>query len=165
MLCVQKSWILSFILPTLSFLLAMSNLKRIFKGKKSWYDSIDLKEMLSFKYVCQESVCKIVEKIHTHTHTHTHTGNIYVYIIMCVLVAQSFPTLCYPMDYSPPGFSVHRILQARILEWIAIPFSRGSSLPRDRILVSCIAGRFFIVWATGRSLSILLYTCTYKIYI
>ena len=42
-----------------------------------------------------------------------------------LLVAQSCLTLCDPMDYSPPGFSVHGILQARILEWVAIPFSRG----------------------------------------
>ena len=48
-----------------------------------------------------------------------------------VLVAWSCPTLCDPMDCSPPGFSVHGILQARILEWIAIPFSRGTSQPRD----------------------------------
>ena len=44
-----------------------------------------------------------------------------------VLVAHSCPTLCDPMDCSPPGFSVHGILQARILEWTAVPFSRGSS--------------------------------------
>ena len=49
----------------------------------------------------------------------------------CCLVAQSCPTLCHPMDCSPPGFSVHGILQARILEWVAISFSRGSSRPRD----------------------------------
>ena len=49
------------------------------------------------------------------------------------------------MDYSPPGSSVHGILQARILEWVAIPFSRGSSWPRDQILVSCMAGRFLTV--------------------
>ena len=51
--------------------------------------------------------------------------------------------LCNPVDCSPPGSSVRGILQARILEWVAIPFSRGSSLPRDRTWVSCIAGRFF----------------------
>ena len=50
-------------------------------------------------------------------------------LVMSVLVAQC-PTLCDPMDYSRPGFSVHGILQERILEWIAIPFSRGSSRPR-----------------------------------
>ena len=59
-----------------------------------------------------------------------------------VSVAQSFPTLCNPMDYSPPGFSVHGILQARILEWVAIPICSSSSQLRDRTLVSCIASRF-----------------------
>ena len=50
---------------------------------------------------------------------------------MKVLVAQSCLTLCNSMDYSPPSSSVHGILQARILEWVAISFSRGSSQPRD----------------------------------
>ena len=53
-----------------------------------------------------------------------------------------------PMDCSPPGSSVHGILQARILEWVAIPFSRGPSRPRDQIQVSRIAGRFFTVWVS-----------------
>ena len=64
-----------------------------------------------------------------------------------VLVAQSCPTLCNPKDCRLPG-SVDGILQARILEWAAIPFSRGFSQPRDQTWVSCITGRFFIVWAT-----------------
>ena len=64
-------------------------------------------------------------------------------------VSQSCPTLCNPMDYcSPPGSSIHGILQARILEWVAIAFSRGSSWPRDRTQVSHIAGRHFNLWAT-----------------
>ena len=50
------------------------------------------------------------------------------------------------MNSSPPGFSVHGVLQARILEWVAIHFSRGSSWPRNWTLVSCIAGRFFVIW-------------------
>ena len=54
----------------------------------------------------------------------------------------------WPMDCSPPGSSVHGILQARILEWVAISFSRGSSQHRDQTWVSCIAGRFFTIWAT-----------------
>ena len=58
-------------------------------------------------------------------------------------VAQSCPTLCDPVDCNLLGFSVHGILQARILEWIAISFSRGSSQPRDRIRVSHIGGRRF----------------------
>ena len=58
-------------------------------------------------------------------------------------VAQLCPILCDPVDCSPPGSSVHGILQARILEWVAISFSRGSSRPRDQTQVSCIAGRCF----------------------
>ena len=65
-----------------------------------------------------------------------------------MLVSQLCPTLCDPMDYSLPGSSVHEILQARILEWVAIPSPRKSSLPRDQTWVSCIAGRFFTIWAT-----------------
>ena len=52
------------------------------------------------------------------------------------------------MDCSPPGSSVHGSLQARILEWVAIPLSRGSSQPRDQTQVSHNAGRFFTIWAT-----------------
>ena len=56
-----------------------------------------------------------------------------VCVCVCVLVdAQSCLTLCDPMDYSPPRSSVHGIPQARILEWVAMPFSKGSSQPRDR---------------------------------
>ena len=62
-----------------------------------------------------------------------------------VLVTQSYPTLCYPMDWSPSGSTVHGILQARIQEWVAISFSRESSTPRDQTQVSRIAGRFFTV--------------------
>ena len=63
-------------------------------------------------------------------------------------ITQSCPTLYDPMKCSLPGSSVHGILQARILERVAILFSRGSSHPRDRTQVSCTAGRFFTVWAT-----------------
>ena len=58
---------------------------------------------------------------------------------------------CDAMDCSPPGSSVHGILQARILEWVAIPFSRGSLQPRDRTHVSCIAGRFFTAEPPGKT--------------
>ena len=61
---------------------------------------------------------------------------------------QLCPALCDPMDCSLPNSSVRGILQARILEWIAISFSRGSSWPRDWTMVSCIAGRLFTTWAT-----------------
>ena len=63
-------------------------------------------------------------------------------------VAQSCPTLCNPMDCSLPVFSVHGIFQPRILEWVAISFSRESPRPRDRTQVSCIVGRCFTLWAT-----------------
>ena len=56
------------------------------------------------------------------------------------------------MDCNLPGSSVHEILQARILEWVTVPFSRGSSQARDQIQVSHIAGRFFTVWATREAL-------------
>ena len=70
-----------------------------------------------------------------------------------MLVTQSYLTLCDPMDCSPPGSSVHEFFQARILEWVAISFSRGSSQTRDRTWVSCTAGRFFTHWATREAQS------------
>ena len=94
-------------------------------------------------------------------------------VLVCAgggLVTKSCSTLCDPRDCSPPGyilsrgfsmgFSVHEILQARILEWIAISFSRGSSWSRDRILVSCIADWFFTDWATREAL-VCIYACTF----
>ena len=63
-------------------------------------------------------------------------------------VTQSCLTLCDPMDCSLPCSSIHGIFQARVLEWIAISFSRGPSWPRDRTRVFCIVGRRFTVWAT-----------------
>ena len=68
-----------------------------------------------------------------------------------VLVTQSYPTFCDPMDCSLPGSSVHGILQARILEWGAISYSRESFRPRDQTEVSHIASRFFTIWATRES--------------
>ena len=69
-------------------------------------------------------------------------------ISLCAKSVQWCPTVCGPMDCSPLGSSVHGILQARLLEWVAMPSSRGSSWPRDQTWVSHIAGRFFTVWAT-----------------
>ena len=71
-------------------------------------------------------------------------------ITMCAVCIslQCGPTLCNHMNCSPQGSSGHGISQARILEWVAIPFSRGYSWPRDQTWVSCIAGRFFTFWAT-----------------
>ena len=68
--------------------------------------------------------------------------------VVKVKVAQLCLTLCDPMDCSSPGSSLHGIPQASILEWIAIPFSRGSYRPRNHTRVSCIARGFFTSWAT-----------------
>ena len=70
------------------------------------------------------------------------------------LVAQSCWTLCSPMDCNPSGSSVHGILQARILRWVAIPFSRESSWSRDQTQASCTAGRFFTIRATQKQTKI-----------
>ena len=70
----------------------------------------------------------------------------------CVCVSQSCLTLCDPMDYSPPGSSVHGILQERILGWFAISFSRGSSWLRDQTCASCIGKRILYHWATRETL-------------
>ena len=69
-------------------------------------------------------------------------------VFVCVSDTELCLTLCSPIDCSPLSSSVHRILQARILEWVAIPFSRGSSQLRNQTQVFCIAGRFLTVWAT-----------------
>ena len=69
---------------------------------------------------------------------------------MC-LVTQSCLTVCSTIDFRLPGSSVHEILQARILKWVAIHFSRGSSQPRDQIHI-CIVGRFFVVWDARKAL-------------
>ena len=75
---------------------------------------------------------------------------------MCCVSHSVVSDSCDSMDCSPPGSSVHGISQARILEWVAISFSKGSSQPRDwiywTIQVSCTAGRFFTVWATREAL-------------
>ena len=85
--------------------------------------------------------------------TFSNTGRIHsvCHTCVCVCVWMSCAVVsdsCDLMNCSPPGFFVHGISQARILEWVSIPFSRGSSQPRDWTWVSCIAGRFFIIWAT-----------------
>ena len=84
----------------------------------------------------------------THVHPWLTPVNVWqkppqYYKVVKVKVAQSCPTLCDPMDYT-----VHGILLARKLEWVAFPFSRGSSQPRDQTQVSLIAARFFTSWAT-----------------
>ena len=74
-------------------------------------------------------------------------------------VTQSCPTLCDLLDCSLSGSSVCGILQARILEWVAISFSRGSSRPRNRTLVSCIAGRWFTNWVMREARNVCITIC------
>ena len=88
---------------------------------------------------CLEENISMQSHIHTHTHTHSR---------VCTCLLQSCPAFCNPIGYSVPGSSVHAILQARILEWVAMPFSMGSSQLRDWTCVSCIADRFFTHWTT-----------------
>ena len=71
------------------------------------------------------------------------------WLVICMSASlPSHVQLCDSMDYRPSSSSLHAILQARILEWVAIPFFRGSSQPRNWTQVSYFAGRFFMVWAT-----------------
>ena len=70
-------------------------------------------------------------------------------------VAQLCPILCNPMDYSPPDSCVHGFIQARILKWVAISSSWGSSWPRDQTRVSCIGMRILYLWATWEALYII----------
>ena len=95
-------------------------------------------------------------------------SSIPLYVCTCmklkVLFTHSCLTLYNPVDCSLPGSTVHGILQARILEWVAIPFSRRSSWCRDWTLVSCIAGAFFTIWAT-REIHMCIHTCTHTYHI
>ena len=98
------------------------------------------------------------------TNTFTFTSHCLLYIRhyfrsafkVKVLVIQACLTLCDPMNGSPPGSSVLEISQARIQEWVAIPFSRGSSQSRDWTQVSRIAGRFLTTW-TNNEAGIIIY--------
>ena len=81
--------------------------------------------------------------------------NLVINTEQCVLLPQLCLTLLDPMDCSPPGFSIHGILQARLLEWIAVPSSRRSSQPRDQTYIfytsTALAGRFFTTSTTGEA--------------
>ena len=94
-----------------------------------------------------QACCILSQTGEWHSNMYTIMYELMEFLKVEVLVAQLCPTRCDPVDCNSPGFSVHGILQARILEWIAISFSRGSSRPRDGNWISCIAGRYFIIWA------------------
>ena len=90
-------------------------------------------------------VCEVFTPVKLVSTSFTSHSQPFVLVMVseCVKVVQSCLTLCDPMDYA-----VHGILQARVLEWVAFPFSGASSQLRDRTQVSCIAGGFFTSWAT-----------------
>ena len=132
------------------------------------------KEMSSIIY--QGRLGSFIRNTHTYTHTHTHIyimylcftyfiqyrewwktfqgfqGNewfmLFINVCCSCLVAQSCPALCNPMDCSPPGSSVQGISQARIVEWVAISFSRGSSAPRHQTHISCFGRQVLCHWVT-----------------
>ena len=85
--------------------------------------------------------------------------SLYIYVCMC-LVARSCQTLCDPMHSSLPGSSVHEISQARKLEWVAMPSSRGSTQPSDPIHVYCI-DRLFLYHLSHQGSPIYVYTYMY----
>ena len=88
-------------------------------------------------------------------------SNTFLFFCVCVFIVQSCLTLCDLMDYSPPDLSVHGIIQERILEWVAIPFSRESFHSRDQTQVFYIAGRFLTIWATSKASSLSLWFQNY----
>ena len=118
-------------LESLGFLLNMN----VFPNQRRW--SVGFLPA----YICWDFPCCLI-----------HYSKRFMYYI-CVLVAQSCPTLCNPWTvvHPAPGSSVHGIFQARTLEWVVIPFSRGSSWPMDRTQVFRVAGRFFTSWARYKS--------------
>ena len=99
-------------------------------------------------YVCVCVCVYIISHFFVHSSISDHIGYFPILKESESEVSQSCLTLCDPMDCSLPGFSVQGIFQAWVLEWIAIFFSWGSSRPRDRTQVSCIAGRCLTLWAT-----------------
>ena len=100
--------------------------------------SLFLSSLLSLPFLFQ----LIKQKLHTHINIRE---TIYESEhVSCSVTSDSL----WPMDCSPPGSSIHGILQERILEWVAIPFPRQPSWPWDQAQVSCIASRFFTIWDT-----------------
>ena len=95
-----------------------------------------------------------------HMILYSHLLKNFLQVVVIHTVTQSCPTRWDPTDYSPPDFSLHGILQARILEWVAMPSSRGSSQTSCWTQVTGIADRFFTIWAaTSHSVSSVSQSC------
>ena len=120
--------------------------QRMCDGSELWNDLIQTREWMVIDRPCSLSEYNSPAEL----------GNLFISgsLKVKVLVTQLCPTLCNPMNCSLPSSSVQGILQARILGWVAILFSRGSSWPRDWTWMSCIADRFFTVWTTKEVLSL-----------
>ena len=103
---------------------------------------------LSFLFLCVCLCVCVCVCVCVCTHTYTQLSSFPAIEVKWNEVTQSCPTLCDPMDCSLPGSSIHGIFQARVLEWGAMSFSRGSSWPRDWTWVSRIVGRRFTIWAS-----------------
>ena len=142
------------VLPSLIYLpwspwsfLGLSGTTKIAQPLLDYFLNIPLSAFAQLSYFAKKD--KFVECSHILSLQSTSKNDNWPCV--CVLVVQLCLTLCEPMDCSPPGSPAHGILPTRILEWVAIPFSRISSQPRDQTWVSCIAGRFFTIWATGEA--------------
>ena len=121
----------------------------------SWHSSNNNNGGQHYKAECANYYCP----------SDSHNSPYDVSTTVCVCsVTQSYPTLCDPEDCSLPGSSVHWIFQARMLEWVAISSSRGSSWPRDQTWVSCVSctgGGFFTTEPPGTPLLLQYYCCTH----
>ena len=111
------------------WLLPLQNAQSANSLLSPWYGIFPQGGSFSYLVVCIETLPAWKEQSCVLTGIDTYS-NLH-FPPLCELVAQSYPTLCEPMDCSPPGSSAHGIFQARILEWVAISFSRGSSQPRS----------------------------------
>ena len=128
-------------------------------GTQSSHSFLCLSTCVSSSLFSRTHCCFSSKKCENYTHTHTYSLHIYKHIClydlllmsiimyMVCMPAQSHPTLCDPMDCSLLGSSVHGILQATILEWVAISFSWGCSWPRNWTGVSCnsLTGRWVLL--------------------
>ena len=120
------------------------------QGSLRWSTQINLKELVKSSSSVQRCLSWVLGWNDIYSQKSCGTL-LCTSLSLSLKVTQLRPTLCDPTGCSLPGSSVYGILQARILEWIVIPFSRGSFQSRNRAQVSCVAGRFFTVWATGKT--------------
>ena len=152
--CPNAYWIVASQPETEAALSALGSPHYFIQSEFLGHQSLDegkMSQLLVLLHLCHV-ICLLFGKIVKYTNTehrlHTITGE------SESEVAQSCPTLCDPMACRLPGSSLHGILQARVLEWVAISFSRGSSRPRGRTLDSRIPGRRFNLWATREAVTI-----------